>query len=609
MLSTTITLCLAGSALAAPVTQALGQIKQEQVSFSLGSTGIWSEMPHADGSDLYTEAEAELAEESAPLQVLQFTVKDHRPAVWRHHHHGHGGAHEAGREELEQSARKEGKEVTRKDRHHPHPRRARRRHMSDDAAKATENVAEEVEHFAHEVEKEGKRRDHPHPRQMRRHNTSGNAASAESVADEKVAEESEELEQVDQEKGKDGKRRHPHHPHPRQMRRHNTSGHAASAESVAAENAAEVAKEEVGQSADEEREEGMISRQSDHNTASDPATKVAENTTAELEEEVDQSADAEREEGVISQQKGHNATNDRATMVAENITEELKDPRSFVYIKVPKTGGSTLAGVCRRIGKRRNYLHAEDSYWLRRINKSSINTSVPSMWANHGKRRQLQHRIDKVMPNAFYLTSVRDPAERCMAAYYHFTVGRRHVAAENTDRKLIHISKCSQSFQASCMRKRVNDTPAEAFAMYDFVLVTERFDESLLAMRKAVGWLNLTLVDLLYLKAKESGKQATDQNDHFEMPVHVPLSEEPQEVRDALATRWVNSDDALIVRLAHQKLDRYGFQASPELSKFKEMLRITEESCRAHFSEDCLWNDNGCGQTCIDETAKKHGWV
>jgi len=292
----------------------------------------------------------------------------------------------------------------------------------------------------------------------------------------------------------------------------------------------------------------------------------------------------------------------------EEHETEAEGEKSLVYIKIPKTGGSTFGGVCRRIGARRNYMHVDDAYWFRNMNSKNINASRPSVWANHGKRAALQRNINIAMPNAFYLTSVRDPAERCMAAYYHFAVGRRGVAENNTDRKLIHINKCPLSFEVDCMRRKNSETAAEVFASYDFVVVTERFDESLVALRKAVPWLKLSLVDLLYLKAKESGKAATDKTDNFKMPEHIPLSEEPKEVRDALEKRWIKSADEMVVKLAHRKLDRYRVARSKDFHAFQQMLKTVEAHCRAHFNEDCLWNDNGCGQTCIDTVAKKNGW-
>lgn len=354
-------------------------------------------------------------------------------------------------------------------------------------------------------------------------------------------------------------------------------------------------------------------------------SKVTEATTAiKLEEQEEQDPPEALQ---LSFDTGRDAVAVEAGGITPNFTTSLKLHRkrhqssateaeaemakhrpSLVYIKIPKTGGSTLGGICRRIGARRNYSHVQDAYWLRNHQNLHPNASVPSVWANHGKRHSLQSKINKAMPDAFYLTSVREPAERCMAAYYHFTVGRRGVDANNTARKLIHIRKCSGSFETSCMRSTRHQTVAEIFRSFNFVLITDRFDESLLALRKAVPWLELTYTDLLYLKAKESGQAATDHVDHFKMPSHVPLSEEPVDVRKALAERWVGSDDETILRLAHKKLDRYKIKHSKELKHFQSMLRTVENHCRAHFREDCLWNDNGCGQACIDRVAKRHGW-
>merc|ERR1712118_194621 len=100
---------------------------------------------------------------------------------------------------------------------------------------------------------------------------------------------------------------------------------------------------------------------------------------------------------------------------------------------------------------------------------------------------------------------------------------------------------------------------------------------------------------------------------------HVPFHEESQEVKDAgKVFREQNADDAELLKIANQRLDaaieilnrdHYQGFIQGEVARFKAMIAELENECRPRFSEGCLWNDNGCAQTCIDDMVAKKGWA
>merc|ERR1719491_1112795 len=153
-------------------------------------------------------------------------------------------------------------------------------------------------------------------------------------------------------------------------------------------------------------------------------------------------------------------------------------------------------------------------------------------------------------------------------------------------------------------------TPEDIMRTYNFVGVTERFDESLLLLGK---YLQINMVDLLYLKAKQSGHVATDQCEiGRKQAKHPPFHAEPSVVQVVGNSIFNNSRDMRLLELANEALNaaaiEYGPSFADDYKAFSEQLRIVEGVCRPHFFRGCFWNDNGCGQYCIDKLTKLDGW-
>eukprot|EP00931_Biecheleriopsis_adriatica_P092389 TRINITY_DN66199_c0_g1_i1.p1 TRINITY_DN66199_c0_g1~~TRINITY_DN66199_c0_g1_i1.p1 ORF type:complete len:341 (+),score=48.49 TRINITY_DN66199_c0_g1_i1:31-1053(+) len=304
------------------------------------------------------------------------------------------------------------------------------------------------------------------------------------------------------------------------------------------------------------------------------------------------------------------------------------DATGIVFIKTYKTGSSTLAGICRRIGHRRQYSHTNDAYWLDAEQRWqslcgragwSYRCSA-AIWANHEPRAGIEHKLRALMPNAVYITIVRDPVARCLSDYYHIHVFRRQ-GVDSAKAKLKWIESCKTDFLTDYIGRKTGQEVADALGSYDAVMITERFTESLVAFR---GILNASLTDVLHLSSKVSGSEPTDRTDRAKMlafkgtqktsmPAHPPLQSEPKEVQVAASAKWNSSKDLELVALANDALDRrislLGAQFQSDLAAFSAMLEEVNRVCQKRFFEDCLWNDNGCGQGCIDDLAAERGWT
>lgn len=272
--------------------------------------------------------------------------------------------------------------------------------------------------------------------------------------------------------------------------------------------------------------------------------------------------------------------------------------KGLSFIKLPKVGGSTWAGVMRRIGHRHGLNHAYDANWLVRA-KENAEASSASVWANHGNRKWVEIYLQKVMPDPFYVTIIRHPTQTAMS---HFYYEQNDPTKINDANKIDYLQRRSpHKFVDGLVRPQFWQTnqgevnTATILASYEFVAVMERFDECLLIFGKMV---KLPVSDLLYMKSKDSH---ADEN----LVRHPTFDKESQAVRDA-ALHLQTGEDAELYSMVNKVLDdaivKYGASFQHDLERFQTMLRDLADICPpAHLEIDCLWSDNGCSQGCIDD--------
>ena len=197
-----------------------------------------------------------------------------------------------------------------------------------------------------------------------------------------------------------------------------------------------------------------------------------------------------------------------------------------------------------------------------------------------------------------------------MSWFYNVEVTRNGAPNDAAEKvKALRACESENSLTVNmCSQSACSDGTAILEA-YDFVGITEQFDESLVLLSRQLG---VPLTDLLYLPTKVSGQAATDKQDQGKVQwPHPPLSEEPAEVQEA-AKRLAKTNDGQLVRDAKQQFDEQvaaeGGSFPDDVAKFKNMLRKVAAECSSHFKEACYWNDNGCGEKCIDELVLNEEW-
>jgi hypothetical protein len=275
--------------------------------------------------------------------------------------------------------------------------------------------------------------------------------------------------------------------------------------------------------------------------------------------------------------------------------------------------------------------------------------------SNESKNGSASSISSSSLQSSFLWSIVRDPTDRAVSQFYHFAVGRHGVEA--TDDAFRHAlsrpslsnyylrtlalneseyrwlsslplsSFSTKNRQVSRSLSRHGDpVEAEAFQRildsilsgYDFLAVTERIDESLVAMQM-LSRNQISLASILYLDAKRGG--GYDDGGGKKSCVRIPqrpsynnsgrLTPAMQEY--LRSPEWTSRIywDQLLHRVANRSLDRtidetIGRDAfERQLGRFQAARRVAVDKCASravfpcdeqggfHNATDCIWNDSG----------------
>lgn len=152
------------------------------------------------------------------------------------------------------------------------------------------------------------------------------------------------------------------------------------------------------------------------------------------------------------------------------------------------------------------------------------------------------------------------------------------------------------------------DTVNSIMNDYDFIGVTERLDESLVALQMILG---LQTTDILYYSAKNNG--SWDDLGVFIQPSFV--SERMENFFTSPQWKELSKGDYMLYMAANASLDRTieslgRRQFDQKLAMFRYAKKLVAKNCTTivplYTSEgrakktDCLVADAGCGSTCFD---------
>lgn len=173
----------------------------------------------------------------------------------------------------------------------------------------------------------------------------------------------------------------------------------------------------------------------------------------------------------------------------------------------------------------------------------------------------------------------------------------------------------------------VHATVQQIVQTYDFILVAERMDESLVALALVLG---VRIQDVLVQSAKQASSEQyyylkSGKHEHCKRPVKAVRS--PAIVAHLQSDEWYakNYGDYLLLAAANASLDRTIRRLGPDrfqpaLTANRQLQTLATHHCanqtihhcsatgqpqRQLSKQNCYCDDSGCGYPCIDELLAK----
>jgi hypothetical protein len=308
-----------------------------------------------------------------------------------------------------------------------------------------------------------------------------------------------------------------------------------------------------------------------------------------------------------------------------NKDYEFASPKGLLYVKVAKAASSTTAGVVDRIA----YNNGECDYLDEHVNGAG------RFYGNRDKNA------------SFLLGSIRDPASRAISRIFFHQVSRQgqdpkddHVMEwlKTTHVEYGTVSSGQGGFQLNYMTldpipkwssfkwsknatvkkpRRVEKSVRRIINEYDFLVVVERMDESLVVLSMLLG---IHVGDVLTLDSKVNGMYFLDGNQCF----RIAKSNVSPLVKEYLSSQiWYaqNYGDYLLHAAASSSLDRTiealgRRRFDTQLAKYQKLKALANEACAANVNKcsadgvplpeeerwgNCYKGDEGCGYQCIDD--------
>jgi len=272
-------------------------------------------------------------------------------------------------------------------------------------------------------------------------------------------------------------------------------------------------------------------------------------------------------------------------------------PASFWFVKIHKVGGSTLGGVFRAIASHHGIQMVNPAEGARlkddRLTESiQMFSTLGFKYVGIANHRPYQNMS---LPDPILrFTAVRHPIDRSISQFYFHCSRRRSIeeCRHDDDGLMKYLEALDDNYQSQYAFGGDFDEAAE---LYDFIFVTERMDESLVAFKLAFG---LSWRDIAYLPSKVLHTQ-------YQSFADMPLQKQTR-VSQILSHK-IESDLAFHSYASHRlnetisQIDSFyghGIYQS-QLACFKQVLQEVETRCGEGDFES-RWMDNGRNFRCID---------
>lgn len=317
-----------------------------------------------------------------------------------------------------------------------------------------------------------------------------------------------------------------------------------------------------------------------------------------------------------------------------------QQPHGLLFVKTPKTGSSTIAGIVHRIAIWQGKRSLEHT-----IVESGATATTTCAFRNRHVNAQRSFSFRNY--NTSYLfTSVRHPSKRAISRVFFTYVSENHWSMDD-DSILQALNTTSHQFGAisagrgghqmgyialrqidewsawhpSNVTHVINRANVEAHARhilqdYDFIMVADRMDESVVALQLLLG---VPVTDVLSLSTKVAGSYNLYRKKICKKIYKSFVS--PTVQIHLTSQEWYakNYGDFLIHEAASKSLDltiehlgRDRFNSA--LQGYKKVMQSVHEHCASDFVPVCTGlgdpnpdasecydgRDEGCGFRCID---------
>ena len=311
----------------------------------------------------------------------------------------------------------------------------------------------------------------------------------------------------------------------------------------------------------------------------------------------------------------------------------FESPKGLLYVKVPKAASSTMAGVIDRIAYNHGNCDFQDKHVMQ---------GADYYYSNRDRNA------------SFLLGSIRDPGPRAISRIFFQQVSQEFQEPNDenvlkwlndTERAQGTVSSGKGGFQLQYMSldninrwsafdwnhnttvknpEKVEQNVRRVIEQYDFIVVVERIDESLVVLQMLLG---IDVGDLLTLDSKVQGSYYYTTTNGCVRLVKSHVSPNVKEY--LLSDVWYaqNYGDYLLHAAASASLDRTiealgRDRVERGLVEYRRLKKMANEKCASKAiyacsadgveerdKMNCYKGDHGCGYSCINEMLKSPSLV
>jgi hypothetical protein len=290
-----------------------------------------------------------------------------------------------------------------------------------------------------------------------------------------------------------------------------------------------------------------------------------------------------------------------------------KDLQGFLFTKIFKSGSTTGANMNVRLAQQA----------ARRMRNNSNNASDNNLFcasnSAHGQAYSKYYYQNRNPRKSFLWSIVRNPTTRATSHFFHFRVSRHSVKPTDANfQEWLEENNWFANFTANYLwlhnHKRYPVDIPTLLNQYDFIGVTERMDESAVALQMLLG---VDASHVLYLDDKRHGSyddtcaliqpsfitpgmkeffesEEWQQATEFDRQLHQAVNASLDRTIDYLGRAQFEEQLRIFRNLKEQIAE------SDCLKNLKKSCNVEKQKQRPPDETDCVFRDIGCGLNCID---------